>query len=37
MEVDQFALELAYPGGEVSRLPLIDETSVSGQQGPKDR
>ncbi|KAG6456191.1 BAG family molecular chaperone regulator 2 [Manduca sexta] len=36
MEVDQFALELAYPA-EVSRLPLIDESSALGPQAPKDR
>lgn len=36
MEVDQFALDFSY-GGESSRLPLVDETSVLGNQPPKDR
>lgn len=36
MEVDQFALDFVYTG-EVSRLPLIDESSALGTQAPKDR
>ncbi|XP_026320628.1 BAG family molecular chaperone regulator 2 [Hyposmocoma kahamanoa] len=36
MEVDQYALDFSY-GGESSRLPLIDETSATGSQPPKDR